>query len=260
MFQIFAHRGLLGFPENTLLSFRKALERGFGIEADIHCTRDGKLAIIHDSAGDKTLDKIMQGRPGTPLLMDVLELFVKSSKQGTLAALHLKYPHNEILPALVSEVIKQFSLANPGFDLFNRVFVFDATFELAEKIKQLHPSLKIALSVGEDMLFKQRRYRAKYPTVYAMEDVAGFPHYDVVWADEWRAGLFSKEFIEKCRGLGKKVYAVSPELHARTNPSHTLAQDSEGRKRLWADLIKWGVDGVCTDYPEECRQVYDAAQ
>ena len=49
MTKIFAHRGFSGvYPENTLLSFRKALEAGCdGIELDVHLTRDGELAVMH---------------------------------------------------------------------------------------------------------------------------------------------------------------------------------------------------------------------
>ena len=48
----YAHRGLHNkptIPENSLMAFRRALELGFGIEFDVHMTRDGKLAVIHDS-------------------------------------------------------------------------------------------------------------------------------------------------------------------------------------------------------------------
>ncbi len=50
----YAHRGLHnladGVPENSLEAFRRAAERGFGAELDIHLTRDGRLAVIHDSS------------------------------------------------------------------------------------------------------------------------------------------------------------------------------------------------------------------
>ena len=48
----YAHRGLHhkpDVPENSLLAFGKAADLGFGIEFDVHMTRDGKLAVIHDS-------------------------------------------------------------------------------------------------------------------------------------------------------------------------------------------------------------------
>lgn len=50
----YAHRGLHdkahGVPENSLLAFRRAADHGFGAELDIHLTRDGRLAVIHDDS------------------------------------------------------------------------------------------------------------------------------------------------------------------------------------------------------------------
>lgn len=55
MFRI-GHRGACGHaPENTLSSFRKALEIGVdGVEFDVHATKDGKLVILHDDKVDRT--------------------------------------------------------------------------------------------------------------------------------------------------------------------------------------------------------------
>lgn len=47
----FAHRGLHGdnVPENSLHAFRLAAQKGYGIEMDVHLTRDGQLAVMHDT-------------------------------------------------------------------------------------------------------------------------------------------------------------------------------------------------------------------
>lgn len=52
------HRGAAGtHPENTLISFRRAVEAGVdGIELDVHRTRDGHLVAIHDPTLDRTTD------------------------------------------------------------------------------------------------------------------------------------------------------------------------------------------------------------
>jgi glycerophosphoryl diester phosphodiesterase len=52
----FAHRGFSArYPENTMLSFQKAIETGCdGIELDIHLSRDGKIVVIHDETVNRT--------------------------------------------------------------------------------------------------------------------------------------------------------------------------------------------------------------
>ena len=50
------HRGAKGYePENTLISFEKAIEMGAdGIELDVHLSLDGHLVVIHDETIDRT--------------------------------------------------------------------------------------------------------------------------------------------------------------------------------------------------------------
>jgi glycerophosphoryl diester phosphodiesterase len=51
-----AHRGhSIAYPENTLESYRKAIELGVEmIECDVNITRDGKLVMMHDPTLDRT--------------------------------------------------------------------------------------------------------------------------------------------------------------------------------------------------------------
>lgn len=53
---LFAHRGLSSVePENTLAAFRAARDAGVpGLELDVHLTRDGRLAVIHDDSPRRT--------------------------------------------------------------------------------------------------------------------------------------------------------------------------------------------------------------
>ncbi len=52
----YAHRGLHGngVPENSMAAFRLALEKGYGIELDLHLLSDGGLAVIHDAKLKRT--------------------------------------------------------------------------------------------------------------------------------------------------------------------------------------------------------------
>jgi len=56
MTKIYGHRGAKGsYPENTLLSFKKAIGQGVdGLELDVHLTKDGEVVVIHDETLDRT--------------------------------------------------------------------------------------------------------------------------------------------------------------------------------------------------------------
>ncbi|WP_042462043.1 glycerophosphodiester phosphodiesterase [Neobacillus dielmonensis] len=56
MTKIYGHRGAKGrYPENTLLSFQKAIDQGVdGLELDVHLTKDGEVVVIHDETLDRT--------------------------------------------------------------------------------------------------------------------------------------------------------------------------------------------------------------
>lgn len=50
----FAHRGLhsnkVNVPENSMLAFKKAFEKGYGIEMDLHFLKDQSLVVFHDDS------------------------------------------------------------------------------------------------------------------------------------------------------------------------------------------------------------------
>ena len=48
----YAHRGLHdnehGIPENSMAAFQRAVDKGYGIELDVHLTADNQLVVFHD--------------------------------------------------------------------------------------------------------------------------------------------------------------------------------------------------------------------
>ena len=57
--EFIAHRGgvVSGYPENTLATFRRAIEQGVdAIEIDLRGTKDGQIVIMHDETVDRTTD------------------------------------------------------------------------------------------------------------------------------------------------------------------------------------------------------------
>ena len=55
---VFAHRGASAYaPENTLPAFALAANmNAFGVELDVHRTKDGQIAVIHDERIDRVSD------------------------------------------------------------------------------------------------------------------------------------------------------------------------------------------------------------
>ena len=53
------HRGLVNknCKENTLKSFKKSFSMGFGIETDIHSTKDNKFICFHDFTLNRIFEK-----------------------------------------------------------------------------------------------------------------------------------------------------------------------------------------------------------
>ncbi len=78
----FAHRGLWDAksPENSLAAFKKAVDAGYGIEFDIHKTRDGHVVVFHDD----TLVRMcgVEGRIEDKTLAELRELRLLGSDQG----------------------------------------------------------------------------------------------------------------------------------------------------------------------------------
>ena len=270
MFHILVHRGLGRYPESGRLALQKSLEKGFGIEIDVHRTKDGVLVVTHDRNLKRLYDQdllvpdlnlkqvkgISRKKNHEILtLTETLELFKQYSKIGVLAAIQVKDPTQKNVAELTVKTLEDFDMDNADFSIYERVFIFDATKDAAKQLKNMQPNLKVGLSVGEDNLFTKYEYKKKYPTIYSPTEIEQFHYFDIVWADEWQNGLYTEDFVKKAHKMGKLIYAVSPELHKATDPSHPDGKDLVNIKKGWKNLIGWGVDGICTDYPEKLAEV-----
>lgn len=94
--RIIAHRGASGYaPENTLASFKKAIEMGAKeIEFDVQLTKDGQLVVIHDYYLHRTTN-------GKGMVMHSDYAYIKTLDAGSW---YSKSFSNEKVP-LLSEVI-----------------------------------------------------------------------------------------------------------------------------------------------------------
>ena len=128
MAHLLIHRGLAkkNFSENTISAFRYCFKKKYGIETDIHCTKDNKIVCFHDftlkekfkinkslkNIKYKDLLKIskFKKRP-IPLLNDLIKL----SKNRRFLMLEIKPLFtNENLKVLLKEIkkLKKYSLTS----------------------------------------------------------------------------------------------------------------------------------------------------
>lgn len=72
---IIAHRGIFDnkkIVENTIEAFKKAMNKGYAIELDLHLTKDNKVIVFHDDTLDRLTNK--KGRIDHMILEDVRKI------------------------------------------------------------------------------------------------------------------------------------------------------------------------------------------
>tara|TARA_B100000427_G_scaffold326842_1_gene336258 strand:- start:109 stop:753 length:645 start_codon:yes stop_codon:yes gene_type:complete len=122
------HRGLAfkNFKENTISSFKYCFKKNYGIETDIHSTKDGKIVCFHDFNLNRKfkINKLLKNtkyeyllklsktkKKPVPLLKDLINL----SKNKRYLMLEIKpLFSNENLKILLNEVkkLKNFSITS----------------------------------------------------------------------------------------------------------------------------------------------------
>ena len=218
------HRGACGYePENTLLSFKKALELGVDmIELDVYRLQDGHVIVIHDDKVDRTTngtgyvwnkryDEIKKLDAGegeqVPSLEEVLNLINRKAKVN----IELK---GEGTAEAVAEIIKAY-IKDKGWEM-NDFLVSSFNHPELIKLKKRLPQIRIgALITG-------------IPVDYAKfaEDMNA---YSVNLCIEF----INKEFVEDAHKRGLKVFVWT------ANELDDIARMQE-----------LGVDGLFTNFPD----------
>ena len=212
--EILAHRGNLTGPvaatENTLPAIEACLSRGWGVEIDIRRDADGQFYVSHDA------------RPsGAGAPADAICACLREHPAATVAVNIKELGYEE---ALVRYLQDQ--------RVTRQLFLFDAELiepqpgETARLFRRLDPQIRLAARVSD------RRE--------PVERALGLDCTSVIWLDEFERQWASARDVRRLKNQGRAVYAVSPELHG-----YSL----DVARRRWEDFIRWGVDGICTDYP-----------
>jgi len=227
---IIAHRGASrAFRENTLPAFQRALDLGVdGIELDVHASRDGVLVVHHDPT--------LTLRHGEST--EVVPIVSLSADQ---VAAH-RLPDGERVPTL-REV---FTLVGERAVLFVEVKAPHVEALVASLLDEF-PAVRSAVHAFDHRIpVGVRAVRPSTPigllsASYPL-DVRGV----LSWSDAavlWQhAELLDEALIVAAHEAGAQLIAwtVNSAPHAR-------------------QLAAWGVDGICTDVPDEISTALQTA-
>lgn len=284
MTKIYGHRGAKGtYPENTLLSFKKAIEQGVeGLELDVHMTKDGEIVVIHDeslerttdgkgSIKDLTLEEIKQFSAGAkskfahfpnydeelwsaecvPTLMEVFELLKPYSTEVNIE-LKTTIEKYEGIEEKVLSIVKAYG---------NERKVIYSSFHLPTilRVKKLSPEAKIAWLLNEKItLPKDQLETLELEALHVAKSIV-LPNKNVALT---LMHLISTLNVSEANDIKQLVDYI--ESTNAVDAFHNLYEQI----RVWTvnepeeikQLLKIGVDAIITDYPERALAIRNELQ
>ncbi len=235
---VIAHRGDSGeYPENTLLSFQKAVEKKADwIELDITYTSDNHIVVIHDDTMDRTtnlkgevrhlrFDSVRKADAGSwkkdtfrgepvPDLWEVWS-YLKTTDLGL--NIEIKSSAYEEIPIQIAIEQELVEFARNNF-LFQRTLFSSFCWDSLIRLRELSIESKLGILIGDETAswlealelgFRLNAYSLNFP-----------------------ANKLDLDLVSKIQGEGFKVLV------------YTLNTEEELRSGI--DL---GVDGIFTNYP-----------
>lgn len=248
-------------PENTMEAFEKAFENNFGIETDVRKTNDHEYMLLHDASlmkfcgstkkiSEITLEEVKQVKYNNTSLFTIptLEQLVSLGRKKTVEggtpfiAFQLKPGDDFEIGYATACMMEVYKLTN--------CIIFDATHEIAIKLREKFPWLNLSVSLGE------KNYGQ---TIYTPSQVFSpqfYTVYNCVWADEWKetASIYNTDMFLRMKQYYSRIDVISPELHILEG--HPLSTDKEKIQSFWRHIISLNlIDGICTDYPSLLSRV-----
>ena len=230
----FAHRGARAHaPENTLLAFSLAFDLGAdAIECDVQRSRDGELVIIHDGTVDRTTD-------GSGFVSEQSLSELRGLDAGRKWRLLERIPTLEETLALVWERGGSLNLEVKGESVEESV---DTARALEPMLRDQHPAFRRRLLVSS----------FEHPALQLLKARLPWLRSGALFGSEWRR----RDLLAPARELGAE--AIHPALTLTTQALVRRAHEAGLRVNVWTanrpatieQLIRWGVDGVFSDYPE----------
>ena len=162
------HRGIVNkkYKENLLNSFKQSFKKGFGIETDIHATKDNKFVCYHDF----TLTRIFKKKQSVKNLnyQKLKEISLKQNKPIPLLQDLLKISKNkfylfvEIKPKLSTKLLKK--LINETSKYSKCVFISFKHQNIFDLLK-LNKKLKVGLSFSPPTTIKSITKKSKIKNI-----------------------------------------------------------------------------------------------
>lgn len=228
----FAHRGSSKyFPENTILSLKEGIKSGSnGLEIDVHKTKDNKLVVIHD----EDIQRTFKGKG--------------------------------LVKNMTLEELRNFKCRNKNFE-DNLECRIPTLSEVLDIIKDTNVILNIELKTDEihyediekDVIELVNRYGLKRKII-----LSSFNHESIRICreidSEIETGLLYYKEIENVVQYAKKLgaNAIHPDLRLVSEELIKEANENNIKVNVYTvnspiymrKLIKAGVNGIFTDYPD----------
>ncbi len=236
---VIAHRGFSGqAPENTLASFKKAIELGSDmIELDVRFSKDGQVVVIHDN----TIDRTTNGRG------KVADYTLKELKQFDAGSWFAPQFSGEQIPTLkevlelakgrirVNIEIKNESLGQYAVtDLADRALQEVKEAEMADQIifSSFYPSALTRIKQRDPRIWVALLYSRSWN--YLPEITGGNP-FSVL---NLRNSYLTKGKIATIHQKGMKVNV------------YTVNSEEEMQQ-----FVEWGIDGIITNRPDRLIKI-----
>jgi glycerophosphoryl diester phosphodiesterase len=232
-FWVCAHRGASGrAPENTLAAFRLAMEMSAEMcELDVQQTADDRLVVVHDDTLDRTT-----GAKGNVWEMTLAEL-----QRVDAGVWFDKNFAGEKLPALEQVMALARGKMNLNIEVKMHGHERDVAALVVATIRREKFADQCVITSFDWRIINQIKKNAPDLQVGY---IFGWKEFSVEVFDgpvdllSAHYSLIDADFLERARAAGKKVHVWTVNY-----------------QWLMRRLIKLGVDGIITNYPERLREV-----
>jgi glycerophosphoryl diester phosphodiesterase len=255
---VIGHRGSAGeAPENTLLSFERALADGAAIlESDVHLTRDGVPVLIHDDVVDRNTDG--SGRVAEFALDRLRRLDAGYRFTSDRGRSHPHRGRGLRIPTL-QEALEAFPGARFNLELKeNCPGIVERSVEAVTRAGR--EALTLLTAADDAMMADLRAHLQAVAVPIAQgacaKDVLEFIG-SAVEARAPKAGPMALQVPADFGGRPLVTRGFVEHAHAHGLFVHVWTIDDAGEMR---DLLELGVDGIVTNFPARLAAVIEACR